>query len=347
MGVDDSPMPSSRACLRRVAPLVASVLLGGVAIAAGARSLYTRHLEAELDAEIEAVRASGLLERERAGEDPELVAARMQLEEILRRIIDADPEGFFGAPWMQRPDQAEQLAAGLAERAALLAELDDLPALLWDSPREPCRSPRQRGVPEGERLPSNSLGVLRAATNLLCGQAWHAAREPAGAAEAGYRLALAWALARVTDHGTGLELSLRASWEGIVVETLDQLLAEGIVDPRTLTAPLVAELARDDRGDRLHQAVECELVFLVDALERGADLWFSAEDVSRVDELRLALDCISAFRANLREDLTKRHRPPFRPGVLPTGPVWESSVDHFALARDLSDNRRARILCAE
>jgi hypothetical protein len=328
-----------------------SVVLGGAAIAAGARALYAGRMESALEMEIAAVKDSGLLERERAAEDAELVEARNRLDEILRRIREADAvsEGCaFGAPCMQRPEQSDRLAAGLAARAELLAELDELPELLWDSAREPSRSTRQASGWNGERMPSNSLIALRSATNLLCGQAWQAAREPQGGSEAGYRLALALAMARVCANGGGFELGIRIGMEGIVVDTLERLRAEGTVDRRLLDAPLLRELARDDHGDRLRLAVECDLAAAVENLSEGRDVWSgSLEGPSRIEALSTSLDFVRFQREQLLEDLTKRHMPPFVPGVLPTAPGHEMSRDIHALWRDLSDNLRARILCTE
>ncbi|HVS19635.1 MAG TPA: hypothetical protein VMT18_13610, partial [Planctomycetota bacterium] len=188
-------------------------------------------LERQLEEEVRAIRAMGLIEREERNEGSELAAARNRLDAVLRDIdsVGTTPEGpAFGGPATQRPEWKVNLAAGLEERAGLLAELDATLELLRDATREPSASDRPR-------LPG-SLGKLRSATNLLCGKAWLAARVPEGGGEAGHWLAQALVMLRVTDNGLGFGLAVRVGLERIVVDTLERLRAEGLVDRETLDA---------------------------------------------------------------------------------------------------------------
>lgn len=338
----------ARLLARRVAAAFVSAVLGGAAIAAGARALHLQGLERQLADEVRAVRATGLIEREQIREPAELVAARDRLDAVLLRVTEVHhtEEGLaFGGPGTQRPEWRERLAAGLEARAELLTELDAALAALRDAPREPSLSLRSQPPPHEFHGPSNSLLALRAATNLLCGQAWQAAREPCGGHEAGHWLGRALRLVRVTDDGGGFELAIRVALEAIVTDTLERIRDEEIVDRDALDAAVLDELAYDVSGDRLRLSVECDLAEVARRVEAGRGAY--DESLDDVRDLQQTLDYLRFGREALDADLTQHHAPPFRREVLAMQPAHEHSLDFFALSRDQAGALRARMRCDE
>jgi hypothetical protein len=218
--------------------------------------------ERAVTAQLERVRADGLLPLENPMESPELVAARDRLEELLDGVRKADPTLAFGAPCTLVADDAaavEALRRGVRERAALLRGFETLPDVLWDTDGEP-RDPVTTLM--GPRRASDSLAVLRSAANLLSATAWLQARSADGGAEAGRWLARALALARVTEGNEVVDAGVRTCVETIALTTLESIRAEGTVDAAALEAPVRAELDRPTDPERWRRALRCDLARL-------------------------------------------------------------------------------------